>query len=219
MERQINLLGQSAKKTVSGLYSVPLFGGSILLFIVVIFASLGVGIYSYILNREKEVLAIEIANLEQEKNTLKEVEEKKSIVTIKADELKRIYDSRFDYVKAIDDIQKMFSYTLEIESIELNEDKTATVVANKTGNIVISESQALATDIEELELQLKLPSSEELQETVDNLRSYLGQGLRSADVKESFKLEEESGYQVNFSLTFGSLDKVQPSQSGIPATQ
>lgn len=204
MDRQINLLGQQTKKKVSEIYNLPLFGGSFLLFILVVAATLGVTIYAYTLNKQKEVLASDIARLEAEKASLKEVEDKKSIVTIKLSELDRLYKNRFDYVKAIDDVQKLFSYTLEIDSIDLAEDKTAVVRANKTGKIVISESQALATDITELTLELKLPSSQELKETVDNLKSYLGHGLTSADVKQSSKLEDEEGYEVDFSLTFGS---------------
>ena len=131
---------------------------------------------------------------------------KKGIVTLKVDELEKIYSKRFDYVKAIDDIQKLFSYTLQIDTIDLKDDKSAVVEAKKTGSIVISESQALTTDIKDLTLKLKLGSSSELQETVDNLKSFLGKGLTRADVKDSSKLEDEEGYEVEFLLTFGLLD-------------
>lgn len=213
MDRQINLLGSQARKKVSQMYSLPLFGGSIFLFVAIVAATIGITVWGYTLNKQKEVLATDIAALEAEVVSLAEVEEKKSIVTIKVDELERLYGKRFDYAKAIDDVQKLFSYTLDIDSIDLNEDKTAVVKANKTGDIVISESQALATDIVELTLELALPSSDELEETVDNLKSYLGHGLTSADVKESFKLEDEAGYQVNFTLTFGS-NELAPATEG-----
>lgn len=210
MDRQINLLGSQARKKISQVYNLPLFGGSILLFIIIVAGTIGITAYAYGLNKQKETLAAEITKLEAEKASLKTVEDEKSIVTIKVDELSRLYGARFDYVQAIDDVQKLFSYTLDVENIDLSEDKTVVVRANKIRDIVISESQALATDIAELTLELKLPSSEELKETVDNLRAYLGHGLTSADVKESFKLEKEQGYQVNFTLTFGSSDEVKP---------
>jgi len=214
MDRQINLLGQQARKKVSQAYNLPLFGGSILLFVLIIAATIGITVYGYTLNKQKEALAVEITQLESEKASLKEVEDKKSIITIKVDELTRLYDARFDYVKAIDDVQKLFSYTLDVENIDLSENKTAIVSARKNGDIVISETQALATDITELTLELKLPSSLELKETVDNLRSFLGHGLTSADVKESFKLDDEEGYQVNFTLTFGRSVNDQPLPEG-----
>ena len=213
MDRQINLLGEQTRRKVSEMYNVPLFGGSIFLFIALVAATIGITIWGYTVNKQKEVLATSISELENEVATLAEVEEKKSIVTIKVDELGRLYGKRFDYAKAIDDVQKLFSYTLDIDSIDLNEEKVAVVKANKIGDIIISESQALATDIVELTLELALPSSEELEETVDNLKAYLGHGLTSADVKESFKLEDEAGYQVNFTLTFGSGQEMAPEGS------
>ena len=213
MDRQINLLGEQTRRKVSEMYNVPLFGGSIFLFIALVAATIGITIWGYTVNKQKEVLATSISELENEVATLAEVEEKKSIVTIKVDELGRLYGKRFDYAKAIDDVQKLFSYTLDIDSIDLNEEKIAVVKANKIGDIIISESQALATDIVELTLELALPSSEELEETVDNLKAYLGHGLTSADVKESFKLEDEAGYQVNFTLTFGSGQEMAPEGS------
>ena len=213
MDRQINLLGEQTRRKVSEMYNVPLFGGSIFLFVAIVAATIGITIWGYTVNKQKEVLATSISELESEVATLAEVEEKKSIVTIKVDELGRLYGKRFDYAKAIDDVQKLFSYTLDIDSIDLNEEKIAVVKANKIGDIIISESQALATDIVELTLELALPSSEELEETVDNLKAYLGHGLTSADVKESFKLEDEAGYQVNFTLTFGSGQETAPEGS------
>jgi hypothetical protein len=214
MDRQINLLGQQVQKKVSAVYSVPLFGGSIVLFIVLVAATIGITVWGYTLTKQKDTLASNIAQLEGEVASLKEVEDKKSVVTIKVDEIERLYNGRLDYVKAIDDVQKLFSYTLDIETIELKDDKTAIVQANKIGDIVISESQALTTDIVELTLELQHPSSLELQETVDNLRAYLGRGLSSADVKQSFKLEEEEGYQVDFTLTFGQAATGQPALEG-----
>src|SRR3989344_3365569 len=213
MDRQINLLGEQTRRKVSEMYNVPLFGGSIFLFVAIVAATIGITIWGYTVNKQKEVLATSISELESEVATLAEVKEKKSIVTIKVDELGRLYGKRFDYAKAIDDVQKLFSYTLDIDSIDLNEEKVAVVKANKIGDIIISESQALATDIVELTLELALPSSEELEETVDNLKAYLGHGLTSADVKESFKLEDEAGYQVNFTLTFGSGQETAPEGS------
>lgn len=217
MPPQINLLIKEPKTPsvrVSS-HTLPLFGGSILLFIIIIVAAIGTSVYAYSLQNQSKTLADDITTLEGKITSLKDVEEKKSMITLKSDELKKIYDKRFDYVKAIDDVQKLFSYTLTIDKIQLDENKKAEVSAVKTGTILISESQALGTDISELILSLTLPSSEQLQETVDNLKSFLGKGLTSADVIDSHKLEENKGYEVNFRLTFGSDAQ---KESGVPVT-
>ncbi len=209
MPAQINLLPKKdASKTPRAdinARAMSLFGGSVILFIVIIVVAVGVSIYAYVLQQESNALTGEIAALEGKVESLREVEEKKSILTLKTDALQQLHESRFDYVKAIDDVQKLFAYSLTIDTIELEETKEAQVKATKTGEIVISETEALSTDITELILSLTLPSSEELQETVDNLKSFLGKGLTRADVIESSKLEDNSGYEVNFRLTFGSV--------------
>ena len=77
MEREINLLGETRKKQVSELNNLPLFGGSIALFFIVVFVTIGITIYSYTLEKQKDTITADIAKYEEEIASLKDVEEKK----------------------------------------------------------------------------------------------------------------------------------------------
>lgn len=202
MSTRINLITNKPEEPAIKRHHDSIFRGSIFLFGVIVLSLAGVYMYAYMLSRESQVLAQTITDLEAKIASYKEVEEKKSVLTIKTDELQRIYKGRFDYVKAIDDVQKLFAYSLTPDTIELQSTGIVNVAATKTGDIIISQPEALGTNIKELVLTLVVPTSEELKETVDNLRTYLGAGLTSADVIESKKIDE-GGYEVKLRLTFG----------------
>ena len=150
---------------------------------------------------EEKAIAQAIIDTNNKIEAYKDVEEKKSVLTLKTDQLEKIYQSRFDYVKAIDDVQKLFSYRIIISSITVASDGTATVIAKKNGDLVISEQEALGTNINSMQLALTVGSSEEIQQTVDTLKSYLDKGLNSATVTGSKKTDD--GYELNLLLTFG----------------
>jgi hypothetical protein len=202
MATKINLVIAKKNKIEAPKITSSFFRWVIVSFFLITAISIGVYTYSFALSRQKETLAKDIETLEAKVESYKEIEERKSILAIKIDEIKKVYDNRFDYVKAIQDVQKLFANSLTINSINSQIDGTVVVKALKTGPITISESEALTTNITELTLSLTVSSSEELQQSVDQLRSFLGKGLSTAEVAGSEKTDD--GYLVDFVITFES---------------
>ena len=124
------------------------------------------------------------------------VEQEKSLISLKVTELKQIARERFDYVTAIDDVQKLFGYSLEFDTISIIPDGTVTVKAQKKQELKLPDEQVFITNIKKIELVLRVASAEELEEVIDNLRVFHGAGLSGATVVSTSRLTE-GGYEVN----------------------
>lgn len=153
-------------------------------------------IYWYTLSKKLDHIRSSIATAEQTITSYRTIEEEKSLISLKVSELKNIVKQRFDYVKAIDDVQKLFGYSLLIDSISINPDGTVSVKAQKQQELRLPEEKILITNIKKIELALKVGSSEELKEVIDNLRIFHGAGLSGATVSSTKRLDD-GGYEVN----------------------
>lgn len=161
--------------------------------------SLGGGslyIYSYTLTKKTGDIDQSIAIAQKKVDSYKEIEQEKSLISLKVNELKQIVKERFDYVKAIDDVQKLFGYSLQIDSIAITPDGTVRVKAQKKQELKLPEEKILITNIKKLELALIVASSEELKGVIDNLKIFYGSGLSGAEVLSTTRLSD-GGYEVN----------------------
>ena len=124
-------------------------------------------------------------------------------MTLKTNEIETIITGKFDYLKAIEDAQQLFGFSIAIESIDIEKSGVVNVTARKVSDITLSEEQAFSTNIRELNLTIIVPTSFELEDTIDTILGYEGQGLSSV-VVTSTQLTEEGEYQVEFAITFSS---------------
>lgn len=216
MTTKINLLSKvKPKKDLKKAKSLVL-SGTVLLFLLGAVAAISVTIYAQMLTRQSNVLASEITSFQQKIDSLKPVEEKKSILTVKTKKLQEIYAKRFDYLQALDDVQRLFGYSLSIENISISADGVVTVSGKKEGVITISEQEALNTNIKQINLHISIPNSVELQRTVDILKTFQGKGLKSAKVTQT-SLNEGGEYDVTLELLLGPLDQA-PLPQAAPET-
>lgn len=176
---------------------------SVLFIILLLLGVSGAYAYQLILTKEIEVLDREIIDQKAVVASYKDVEERKSVLVAKTNEIQRIYNEKFDYLKAIEDAQQLFGFSIAIESINIEKAGIVSVEARKVSDITLSQEQAFTTNIEEMNLTVLVPTSFELEDTIDTLLGFEGQGLSSVIVT-STSLTEEGEYAVVFSITFSS---------------
>lgn len=199
MATKINLLVKQKKQPMVISIKNRLSSGLLVFFVLLSLASSAVYIYWLSLTKERDSLTRMLTRYEEEIASYSEVEEEKSLITVKVKELQKLIDARFDYLKAIDDVQKLFGYSLAINSIEVDTTGNVKIKADKRDKLQISEKHALDTNITVIELTLHVNSSEELQEAIDSLKVFHGVGLTGATVSNTTRLEE-GGYEVDFIL-------------------
>ena len=176
---------------------------SVLFIILLLLGASGAYAYQFILTKEVELLDREIIDQKAVIASYNNVEERKSVLVAKTNEIQRIYNEKFDYLKAIEDAQQLFGFSIAIESISIEKTGVVSVEARKVSDITFSQEQAFATNIAEMNLTVIVPTSVELEDTIDTLLGFEGQGLSSVIVT-STSLTEEGEYAVVFSITFSS---------------
>ncbi|MCR4263830.1 MAG: hypothetical protein NUV98_03900 [Candidatus Roizmanbacteria bacterium] len=191
---------------------------SILLIVLLLLSASGVYAYHYLLTKEVEVLDRDIADQKAVIASYKDVEGRKSVIVAKTNEIQRIYNEKFDYLKAIEDAQQVFGFSIAIESISIEKNGVVNVEARKVSDITLSQEQAFATNIAEMNLTVLVPTSAELEDTIDTLLGFEGQGLSSVIVT-STTLTEEGEYAVVFSITFASNTPTVPVSADVTPVQ
>lgn len=208
MGLKINLLANKKQKkrhvSRSG-QSRTVVNVSVLFIVLLLISASAVYAYKFLLTKEVEVLDSGIAQQQAVIATFKDVEERKSILVAKTNEIERIYNEKFDYLKAIEDAHQLFGFSIAIESISIEKNGVVSVTARKVSDITLSQEQAFSTNISEMNLTIDVPTSVELEETIDTLLGFRGQGLSSVIVT-STNLNEQGEYSVAFSITFASAE-------------
>jgi hypothetical protein len=100
----------------------------------------------------------------------------------------------------LDDIQQLFGYSIIIESVQLTESGDAIVEARKERPLQLSEDALSTTDISRIDLSLTVSSIDDLDAMLENLESFYGNGLTSARVSNTKRLNTGE-YLVRFILT------------------
>ncbi|MBI4137136.1 hypothetical protein HY469_03680 [Candidatus Roizmanbacteria bacterium] len=182
-----------------------IFNVSVLFTVLLILAASGLYAYQFLLSKEVEVLDRDIAKQQAIIASYKDVEDRKSVIVAKTNEIQRIYHEKFDYLKAIEDAQHLFGFSIAIESISIEKSGIVNVEARKVSDITLSQEEAFSTNIAEMNLTIIVPTSVELEDTIDTLLGFEGQGLSSVIVT-STSLTEDGEYAVVFSITFASTN-------------
>jgi hypothetical protein len=200
MERKINLQQDKTRDEVYESRPVFFWQSALLLIILGIVAG-ALFFYSLILSNKLNGIKHAIEENEKRITALKNVEEAKSLLTLKTSEIEKLYSNRLDYVKALQRIERLFGDSLDIHEIELKNDKTGKVQATKIKDITILESETEQFPLTELTIDLDIASSSEIQKTLDNLRQYLSENLIQVILLSS-SLREEGGYEMSLKLVF-----------------
>jgi hypothetical protein len=206
MATSINLLKTDENKVIKRKAPAKkrrIINSSVVLLVLLLIATSGVYAYKLVLAKEIDVLDSSIKKQKDIIATYKEVEQRKSLLTLKTNEIQEIFSAKFDYLKAIEDAQQLFGFSITIESIDIDKEGTVSITARKEQEITLSQDKAFSTNIKELNLSVIVPSSFELEDTIDTLLSFEGQGLASV-VVTSTQLTDDGEYQVDFSITFAS---------------
>src|SRR3989344_1813381 len=205
MIAKINLQPQKKKthraKTKSGKRHIV--NSLVVVLILMIVSVSAVYAFRLVLTKESDLLDDKISQQEEIVASYKDIEERKSLLTLKTSEIQTIYEGKFDYLQALENAHELFGYSIEIESISIDRAGNVDMTARKTGEITLSKQDAFTTNIRQLSLSITVPTSSELKETIDTLLSFEGEGLSSVIVK-STSLVEDNEYQVVFAITFAS---------------
>ncbi|MBI4130600.1 hypothetical protein HY468_04740 [Candidatus Roizmanbacteria bacterium] len=177
-----------------------LIRGTLVLMLLLVVASAGIYGYVVYLTQISTKLAAMIVDLDSQIAQYQDIEEKKSILTIKTGELRKLYGKRFDYLTALSDLDILFGHSIAIDSVAISESGVVQMSAKKIAEVItFAEEQAFSTKIQEINLKLEVGNSSEFQETVDNLKSFQGKGLSEASVLSS-ELTETGTFNIVFHL-------------------
>lgn len=206
MSIKINLRSKKKRVPAFGSFAPLVMNASTILVLFLLVAAAGVYGYFRLLTNKSNNLRTESTTTKDKIRSFQNVEEQKSLVTIKTGKLQELYDTRFDYVSAINDVSNLFSQTIDISEMQIAETGEINVTAKKSQELIIDPSYQLKSTISMLKLTLTINSSDELAEIIRNITAFKAQGLISASVGGVERLED-GGYETELTLNFKSKEK------------
>lgn len=199
MKARINLLVKKSRAR-EGLYAASkLFNASILFFFLLVVAVMSAYGYWYYLNRQYKELDKHITSAKNSIRSYEDVEQRKGIIILKLTETDALVARRFDFVKAIEDVNVVLGYSVAIEEMKLFNTGVVSLTARKANQPRFIGNPPSSVAMHQIKLKIIVPSSSDIDEIIQQLTNYHGKTLVSANVVRT-TLTTDGEYEIELEL-------------------
>jgi len=206
MKPRINLLVKKSRAREGLDAASKLFSVSILFFFMLAASVMSAYGYWYYLNRQHEELDKHIASAKNSIQSYEDVEQlkgiiilKKGIIILKLTEADGLVSRRFDFVKAIEDVNTVLGFSITIEEMKLFNTGVVSLTARKSSQPRFAGNPPASVAVHQIQLKIIVPSSSDIDEIIQHLTNYHGKTLVSANVVRT-TLNTDGEYEIELEL-------------------
>ncbi|HLB60029.1 MAG TPA: hypothetical protein VJL83_00295 [Patescibacteria group bacterium] len=199
MKPRINLLVKKSRAREGLDAASKLFSVSILFFFMLAASVMSAYGYWYYLNRQHEELDKHIASAKNSIQSYEDVEQLKGIIILKLTEADGLVSRRFDFVKAIEDVNTVLGFSITIEEMKLFNTGVVSLTARKSSQPRFAGNPPASVAVHQIQLKIIVPSSSDIDEIIQHLTNYHGKTLVSANVVRT-TLNTDGEYEIELEL-------------------
>ena len=162
MKPRINLLVKKSRAREGLDAASKLFSVSILFFFMLAASVMSAYGYWYYLNRQHEELDKHIASAKNSIQSYEDVEQRKGIIILKLTEADGLVSRRFDFVKAIEDVNTVLGFSITIEEMKLFNTGVVSLTARKSSQPRFAGNPPASVAVHQIQLKIIVPSSSDI---------------------------------------------------------